>query len=199
MKKPITDWNKFRDQFVRWTLRRASFRWPPRGEAMKQARVERGLYQCALCPGRFKTKEVKLDHINPVVPIVREAVSTGGGSLDLGSYVHRMFPEASGFQVLCEGCHLDKTARECEARAQIRRERKFTAGTGSGQSGSERRRRKAKVGSPTVEGGKGTRSRSDLRRRQVLSQRVENCTKCQRSVFSSSSEAPLCDQCRGEG
>jgi 5-methylcytosine-specific restriction endonuclease McrA len=127
MKKPITDWDKFRDQFVRETLRRASFRWPPRSEAMRKARVARGLYLCDACGEKFKTKEVRLDHIKPVVPLpselqgVREAAPDRPGALALGSYVLRMFPESSGFAVLCKGCHDLKTGYERKARNEFRK------------------------------------------------------------------------------
>lgn len=129
MKKPrkeITDWNKFRDQFVRWTLRRASFRWPPRGEAMKAARVDRGLYKCAGCGSLYKTKEVRVDHIEPVVEVTAPMGVQGlqerpNSGVDLGKYVLRMFPEANGFQVLCTQCHHTKTQGENSARREAKR------------------------------------------------------------------------------
>jgi len=94
------------------TLRRASYRWPPRTEAFKAARVERGLYKCEMCTGIFPKKEIKLDHIQPVVPV------TGFTTWD--DFINRLFCEASGYQVICETCHSSKTAIERELRKKYR-------------------------------------------------------------------------------
>ena len=56
-----------RNTWVKGVLRSASFRWKPRGEALKAARVERGKYKCASCEELFGPKEIILDHIDPVV------------------------------------------------------------------------------------------------------------------------------------
>lgn len=85
-------------------LRRLSYMWPPRNEAKKLARVERGKYKCAQCNNIFGPKEVVLDHINPVVPIE--------GFQDLGHFVESLFCDVSGFQVLCIADHDTKTTQE---------------------------------------------------------------------------------------
>jgi 5-methylcytosine-specific restriction endonuclease McrA len=133
MKKPITDWNKFRDQFVRETLRRASFRWPPRAAAQKAARVGRKINpetgkecwydECANCKGHFLERKVKLDHIEPVRPLefVLKVLGAATTDIELGNFVLRMFPEQSGFQVLCSRCHGIKTATETTQRAAYKR------------------------------------------------------------------------------
>lgn len=120
-KKPITDWNKFREQFVRWTLRRASFRWPPRGEALKAARVDRGLYRCASCSKIYGNKEVRVDHIEPVVPVHTLSNINRYTTRSLDGYVLRMFPEACGLQVLCTTCHALKTKGENDARREAKK------------------------------------------------------------------------------
>ena len=128
MKKPIINLDKFREQFVRWTLRKASFRWPPRGEAMKAARVGRGLYLCAICKQTFKNKEVKLDHIEPVVPLCSMRAGVEGDVIDptfnVHSFVLRLFCEAGGFQVLCTSCHDVKTKGENDVRRESKRRAK---------------------------------------------------------------------------
>ena len=43
--------------FIINALRRATYRWPPRSEALKTSRKERGLYQCKYCEEYFKNKE----------------------------------------------------------------------------------------------------------------------------------------------
>ncbi len=131
MRKPVTDWNKFREGFVRETLRRASFRWPPRGEAVRLARTTRKPnpatgklcwhVRCAICGKEMLEREGRVDHVEPVVPVSSMQQSpgnqgTGGSSLNLGSYVLRMFPEVSGFQVVCSECHDIKTRSENDAR-----------------------------------------------------------------------------------
>lgn len=95
--------------FVIASLRRASIRWPPRNEALKLARVSRGLYKCSSCGLVFKKKEVHLDHINPVV-------SPEHGFTGYDDFIERLFCEAEGFQLLCKNCHQIKTLLEDELR-----------------------------------------------------------------------------------
>lgn len=189
--KPVKDWNKFREQFVRWTLRRASFRWPPRGEALKSARVERGQYRCAGCRGIFKNKEVKLDHIEPVVEILSSVRPSNGETrpIDLASFVRRLFVEASGFQVLCGECHARKTADENTqrkvARQLARKERTWAKG----------RSREANVEPTAVEGAEGNGQGIDFRSDEVQPQWVADCSRCERSIYGSTSKALGCPTC----
>ena len=78
--------------FIINSLRRATYRWPPRGEALKWSRKEKGLYECAYCKEFFKNKEICLDHIIPVVD-----PKTGFTTWD--DYIEKMFPEKEGFQM----------------------------------------------------------------------------------------------------
>lgn len=90
--------------FIISLLRKGTYRWPERNEALKLAKVERGIYKCAMCNEIYKRKEVQIDHINPAVPL------TGFDGFD--NYIDRMFCERTGFQVLCTSCHDQKTAAE---------------------------------------------------------------------------------------
>lgn len=91
--------------FVKGLLRRGTFHWRARTEAMTAARVERGKYKCSECSDLFGPKEVALDHILPVVdPKV--------GFTTWDDYISRLFCPAEGFQVLCHGCHDVKTLIE---------------------------------------------------------------------------------------
>ncbi len=101
--------------FIVNTLRRASFRWPGRGEAMRAARVDRGQYQCAKCgPGKtYNTKEIKMDHIIPVVDPEK-------GFTTWEDFINRMFCDANGYQALCNTCHDEKTDAEDAVRKQTR-------------------------------------------------------------------------------
>ncbi len=107
--------------FIIVTLRRASFRWKPRGEAKKRYKVHAGeystgrkkyAYRCAMCEGIFKSGEVKMDHIDPAVPL------EGWQGFDV--FIERMFCDEEGFQCLCEGCHDEKTGIEREERKRFR-------------------------------------------------------------------------------
>lgn len=94
--------------FIINTLRRASYRWPERNKALQHARIERGLYACNQCKGTFKKKDIKLDHINPVVAV------TGFTTWD--DYINRLFCDYTNFQVVCENCHNVKTMIEKQER-----------------------------------------------------------------------------------
>ena len=107
--------------FIINTLRRASFRWKPRGEAKKRYKVQAGeyttgrkkyAYKCAMCDGIFKSGEVKMDHVDPAVPL------EGWQGFDI--FIERMFCDEEGFQCLCEGCHDEKTGIEREERKRQR-------------------------------------------------------------------------------
>lgn len=91
-------------RFIVASLRRATLYWPERNEALKAARIERGLYQCNHCKECFSKKQVRLDHIEPVVRL--------SGFTNWDDYLKRMFPKAEGFQVLCLGCDKLKTDEE---------------------------------------------------------------------------------------
>lgn len=98
-------------------LRRASYRWPARSEAMKAARISRGLYLCNICKGTFGAKEIAVDH---VVSVVGE---TGFTTFD--EYIKRLFCNVSGFQILCRAtCHLNKTNQENQLRKEYRNKKK---------------------------------------------------------------------------
>ncbi len=92
-------------RFLIPVLRRATYRWKERGEALKAARIERGLYKCADCKNQFKAKEVQLDHILPVV-------DPKTGWIDWNTFITRLFVFKEGWQVLCSTCHDQKTMLE---------------------------------------------------------------------------------------
>ena len=99
--------------FVTASLRRASIRWPPRSEALKKARVDRGLYRCSSCAEVFKKQEVHLDHIVPVV-------SPETGFIGWDDFIEKLFCDVEGFQILCKYCHETKTMLEDEIRKQFK-------------------------------------------------------------------------------
>jgi len=102
--------------FVKGLLRRGTFHWRARTEAMTAARVERGKYKCASCEDLFGPKEVALDHIKPVVdPKV--------GFTTWDSYIERLFCPAEDFQVICNACHDQKTMIEDAMREHYKSEK----------------------------------------------------------------------------
>ena len=106
-----------RNTFVKGVLRRASFHWKPRTEALQKARVERGKYKCAMCGELFGPKEVDIDHIHPVVdPRV--------GFTGFNDYIERLFCDADQFQILCRnGCHPAKCRLEDSLREHYKSEK----------------------------------------------------------------------------
>ena len=103
-KKKNTDYEAELKRFVIASLRRSSLYWKPRNDAVKAARIDRGLYQCNICKKAFGRKEIRVDHIEPVVML--------SGFTTWDSYLTRMFPKTEGFQILCLSCNSFKTQEE---------------------------------------------------------------------------------------
>jgi len=110
-------------------LRRLSMYWKPKTTALKNALDgfvvnpmtgrDNQAYKCASCGERFLKKDVRVDHIEPVVPI--EGFDRASESVWLGYnwsvYLKRLLCEVDGFQILCNPCHeTGKTQKENEAR-----------------------------------------------------------------------------------
>jgi hypothetical protein len=107
-----------RISFVKHVLRSASLRWWARNQALTDARIERGLYKCAMCGDSFKRKDVQIDHIEPVIDI-KEGFTT------FDSYIERLLPEdPSSFQICCVACHETKTMIEDEFRKKYKEDKK---------------------------------------------------------------------------
>jgi 5-methylcytosine-specific restriction endonuclease McrA len=92
-------------------------RWPPKNEALSNARIERGLYKCNMCKNGFKRDQVDLDHVEPVVSLTE-------GYVDWNEYIRRLFVKPEGYQVLCKTCHSAKTFIEDKVRAKLNQARK---------------------------------------------------------------------------
>lgn len=95
-------------------LRRLSYQWPARREAIKKARTERGKYTCNICEGTFGPKEINVDHIIPVI-------DPHTGFQDWHQYITRLFCEIEGLQICCVNCHKTKTFFEEAVRKQVKR------------------------------------------------------------------------------
>ena len=104
-------------RFIIPQLRRATYRWAPRNQALVLARVGPNQYKCAMCGGIFKKDEIAIDHIEPVVSLQE-------GWVNWHLYVTRMFPPVEGFQILCNEDHDSKTLQEDAVRAIFNAKRK---------------------------------------------------------------------------
>lgn len=98
-----------KNDWLKKEIRRISYRYPARYTTLINARVSRGKYKCALCEQIYPKKEVQMDHVEPVIHAER-------GFVDWNEYIDRMFPDMDGWQVLCKGCHKDKSNKENETR-----------------------------------------------------------------------------------
>jgi 5-methylcytosine-specific restriction endonuclease McrA len=111
--------------FITSTLRSGMRRWPPKWKALKSAEVGRIVnkktgklamhYICAGCNVPHPSKDVQVDHIEPVVN-----PTTGFVSWDV--YIDRMFCEKSNLQVLCTTCHRVKTKEEKDESTRVSRD-----------------------------------------------------------------------------
>lgn len=96
---------------------RKLWQWSPnRHDAVKRARVCRGLYLCARCGETVSSQFFAVDHKIPCVP------AAGWDSWD--GFINRLFCEPDGLQVLCKRCHGQKTCQEREKRNDARRQTK---------------------------------------------------------------------------
>ena len=109
-------------KFVISVLRKSTFKWKPRQMAYDKSKVKVGEFstgrpkykrRCTICEELFMSKDIQMDHIDPVVPI--EGYKSGS-SFDLNEYVERMFPEETGWQTICHTCHDEKTKKEDKLR-----------------------------------------------------------------------------------
>ncbi len=103
--------------FVRSGLRAMWQKWPVKWQVLQEARRPYGgkdkrtkwEYQCNGCKQWFKTKDVSVDHIEPA------------GQLrdyeDLPRFVSKLLCEKDNLQVLCKGCHDEKTKTERSKKA----------------------------------------------------------------------------------
>jgi hypothetical protein len=102
--------------FVKGNLRRASMRWAPISQCLKEARIRRGWYLCAECKeeipasiiiNRKRVKNAIVDHIKPIIdPAV--------GWVSWDSTIERMFCELDNLQCVCHACHQIKCQEEKE-------------------------------------------------------------------------------------
>jgi len=112
----LTTWTEGRIRgFITSFIRRGFSRWPPRYECLKDARIGKKInpksgrlaehFSCASCNGEFLSKEMEVDHIEPVV-------CTKEGFVDWNTYISRLLVEKHKMQALCKKCHTKKSKQE---------------------------------------------------------------------------------------
>lgn len=105
-------------KFLIKKLRRMSIWWPPKNDAINNAKVKlevgktlknkpimRVFFKCADCGGLFKRHEIDVDHISPVVDPV-------DGMTTWDDFINGLFCDSDDLQVLCKNDHAKKTAKE---------------------------------------------------------------------------------------
>ena len=96
-------------------MRRFSRFWHPSKEVLTKARIARGIYTCNLCKKVVGPKDIKIDHIDPVVPVT--------GFTNWDDVIGRLFCEESGLQAICSPCHKIKTDEENKKRKFWKKEK----------------------------------------------------------------------------
>jgi len=104
-----------RKGFITSHIRSAFRRWPPKYEVLAAAKVGKKPnpatgriaehYKCEGCKKHYPAKDVQVDHIEPVVDPVR-------GFINWDTFIERLLCGVENLQVLCKGCHLEKTKQE---------------------------------------------------------------------------------------
>lgn len=140
--------------WIVWQLRKISYRWPARYQAMKLAKVdgEPNTYLCNACKTKHKKvgkqRTISLDHIVPCKdPSRPQAFQEDLAACVCGvcDYLRKMFCDVKGYQVLCKKCHDIKTDKEMGTRKKARRKR--------GKVQVSKRKLSAPVGSTSRNGG----------------------------------------------
>lgn len=125
-----TPWTEGRlKAFVTSVLRSGTRRYPPKYEKLNEAYVGQRLntktnregkhYLCALCEGEWPSKEVCVDHIEAVVHPEQ-------GFISWDVFIERLFCHKDNLQVLCEGCHKNKSYNESQQRKESSGRKKST-------------------------------------------------------------------------
>lgn len=118
--------------WIVWQLRKISYRWPPRYQALKATKVGPNTYKCASCHKDYKKqgrkRVISVDHIIPV----KDPTKPGAFQDDLLTcvcgvcdFLRKMFCDVLGLQVLCKECHDAKTNDEKGIRVEARRQKKL--------------------------------------------------------------------------
>lgn len=113
--------------FIKSLLRKGTQRWGPKNEALKEGRVEKGVYYCQSCQQNVpvtvkvngkRVRNVFVDHVDPIIDPEK-------GFTSWDDYIEKMFCEKENLQVLCGECHDIKTAQERKISTERARQEKL--------------------------------------------------------------------------
>lgn len=113
--------------FIISLLRKSNFAWKPKKEVIMRCRSDEKLInpktgkanitsKCEGCNSLLFEKGLKVDHIEPIVPVEGWGDTTRFLGINWNEYLKRMFVESDGLQGLCSDCHDDKTKLENKKR-----------------------------------------------------------------------------------
>ena len=116
------------NSFVTSTLRAGARRWQPKYDTLNAAKTEKKInertgriaqhYRCAHCLQEFTSKDMEVDHVQPVVNPL-----TGFESWDV--FIDRLFCEQDNLQAICKSCHKIKTKQEKTIRKNATNQREY--------------------------------------------------------------------------
>jgi len=93
---------------------RQIFTWTHKSKAMFAGKVGVNQYVCIKCKKIFKSTEIDIDHITPVMPLT-------GWDGKWTEYINRTFEGET--QLLCKVHHKEKTKKEAGLRAKCRKDK----------------------------------------------------------------------------
>lgn len=107
--------------FVTSVLRAGSRRWQPKYDTLNAAKTEKKInkntgrlaqhYRCNACKEEYTSKDVQVDHIEPVI-------SPKEGFISWDVFIDALFCEHTNLQVLCKNCHSIKTKEEKKSKRE---------------------------------------------------------------------------------
>lgn len=102
---------------IKEALRHVHRFYPVARRVSKLSETRKGYRQCAICLEEFENKHTRLDHIEPVEPILPP-----DNSDDWKFYlIDRMFVDETEYQTLCISCHAEKTYYENNERRRLKK------------------------------------------------------------------------------
>ena len=107
-------------------LRKVYFQWPIRKTVLSELREEttwtkkdgsqavrpKVLYTCESCKEKVNSSKIKIDHIDPVVPLDGQQKWLGTEKFTWDNYIARLFCDVDNLWAICEECHNEKTRLE---------------------------------------------------------------------------------------
>lgn len=114
-------------------LRKASMYWKPKNECIKNAQKgyiinpktgrQNIAVECAECGESFPKGDIRVDHVDPVVPLGGWGDKTEFLGVNWNELIERMFVELEGYQCLCEEDHKKLTDAENKARRENKQQK----------------------------------------------------------------------------